>query len=425
MLKATVLVATTHRYYPTVRLALALAKAGCQVEALCPPNHPLAMTRAARRLHTYYGLAPLRSVHHAISSAKPDFIVPCDDLSTQHLYRLHERERQAGENGKPTCALIERSLGAPESYPLISARTAFMELAREEGIRVPATSVINTMDELKQWTSRFGFPAVLKANGSSGGDGTRIVHTLEEAARAFRRLQAPPLLARAAKRALVDGDHTLVWPWLLRRRSVVNAQAFVVGHEATSSTLCWQGAVLARLHFEVLKKAKPTGHATVLRLIEHPEMCDAVEKIARRLHLSGWHGFDFMLEAHTGNAYLIEINPRITQVGHLAFGPGHDLPAAFYAALCGSPIREAGKVTDGDTVALFPQEWIRDPASEYLRTAYHDVPWEEPALVSDSIRQSRTQRGWYAKHNSVVLSPPLPVSARPQRHTVELDCEAK
>jgi len=424
MLKATVLVATTHRYYPTVRLALALVKAGCQVEALCPPSHPLAITRAARRMHTYHGLAPLRSVHHAITSAKPDFIVPCDDLSTEHLYRLHARERQTGEHGKPMCALIERSLGAPESYPLISARTAFMQLAHEEGIRVPATSVIKTMDELKRWISHIGFPAVLKANGSSGGDGTRIVHTLEEADRAFRRLQAPPFLARAAKRALVDGDHTLVWPSLLRRRPVVNGQAFVVGHEATSTTLCWQGAVLARLHFEVLKKVKPTGHATVLRLIEHAEMSGAVERIARRLNLSGWHGFDFILEAHTGNAYLIEINPRITQVGHLAMGPGRDLPAAFYAAVSGNPMQEAHKVTEKDTVALFPQEWIRDPASEFLQTAYHDVPWEEPALVSDSIRVSGTQRGWYAKHNPGVRSPSLPLGARP-KNRVELDCEAK
>ena len=148
------------------------------------------------------------------------------------------------------------------------------------------------------------------------------------------------------------------------------------------------------------------------------------QKVARRLHLSGWHGFDFMLEAHSGNAYLIEINPRITQVGHLALGPGHDLPAAFYAALSGSPVQEAPKVTDKDTVALFPQEWIRDPGSEFLRSAYHDVPWEEPALVSDSIRQSRTQRGWYTKQNSAVRSP-LPLGARAESHTVELDCEAK
>ena len=73
-----------------------------------------------------------------------------------------------------------------------------------------------------------------------------------------------------------------------------------------------------------------SGHATVVRLIDNAEMSAAAEKIARRLNFSGMHGFDFMLEAHTGNAYLIEINPRSTQVGHLTLGLGRDIPAALY-----------------------------------------------------------------------------------------------
>ena len=425
MLKSTVLVATTHCWYPTARMVMALAKAGCKVEAVCPPGHPLGLTQAAGRMHPYYGLAPLRSFDNAIARSRPDVIIPCDDLATQHLHRLHERARRSGEKGKPVCALVECSLGSPESYPLVSARTAFMELAHEEGVRVPPTSVIATMDELKQWTSRVGFPIVLKANGSSGGDGIRVVQNLEAAEREFHRLQAPPLLARAAKRALIDGDKTLVWPSLRRSRSVVNAQSFVVGQEATSTVFCWQGSVLASLHFEVLKKARPTGHATVLRLIEHPEMSAAAEKIARRLNLSGCHGLDFMLEAHTGNAYLIEINPRITQVGHLALGPGHDLPAALYATLSGNPVQDSPKVTEKDTVALFPQEWVRDPESEFLRSGYHDVPWQEPALVSDAIRKSRTQRNWYGRQNSTLPSRSLPLGARPENPSVEADCEAK
>ena len=100
----------------------------------------------------------------------------------------------------------------------------------------------------------------------------KVVNTVEEAEHAFRKLQAPPLMARAIKRALVDRDPTLVWPSLLRRGFVVNAQAFVAGREATSTIACWKGKVLASLHFEVLKKAASTGHASVLRLIEHSEM---------------------------------------------------------------------------------------------------------------------------------------------------------
>ena len=134
-----------------------------------------------------------------------------------------------------------------------------------------------------------------------------------------------------------------------------------------------------------------TGHATVVRLIEHREMTSAVERIARRLNLSGIHGLDFVLEASSGNAYLIEINPRTTQVGHLALGAGRNLPAALYTAITGKNNDTSARVTERDTVALFPQEWKRDPRSPYLSSGYHDVPWQEPALVSSCIASNRTQ----------------------------------
>jgi hypothetical protein len=379
---------------------MALANAGCIVEAVCPPRHPLSKTSAVRRTHTYHGLAPLMSLADAIGAARPDLIVPGDDLSTRHLHHLYRRERGHGQNGNQTCALIERSFGSPESFPIVYERAAFMRLAEEAGIRVPKTGVIANLEELKRWTAQMGFPVVLKADGTSGGDGVRIARTLEEAKRALRGLQAPPLLARAFKRALVDRDRTLIWPSLLRRRPVVSAQTYVPGREATSTVACWKGTVLAALHFEVINKKYAVGPATVMRVVENAEMSSAVEKMVRRLNLSGVHGFDFMLEAKTEDAYLIEINPRTTQVGHLALGPGRDLAPALYAAMSGIAVQPRPKVTEKDTIALFPQEWERDPASAFLCSAYHDVPWDEPELIRACVRRgrklntSRTQSNW-------------------------------
>ena len=140
--------------------------------------------------------------------------------------------------------------------------------------------------------------------------------------------------------------------------------------------------VLASLHFEVLQKIDAAGHATVIRRIEHSEMSDAAGKIARRLSLSGFYALDFMIESKTGYAYVIEINPRTTQVGHLALGKGEDLPAALYAALTPSvpPVKPC--VTENGTTALFPQAWKSEPTSAFLTTAYHNVPWQAPAMVS-------------------------------------------
>jgi len=309
-------------------------------------------------------------------------------------------------------SLIERSLGSPESFPIMQSRAAFMELAREEGIRGPRTGVIKTDEDVNDWVERSGFPVVLKADGTSGGEGVRIVRTAAEAQRAFRKLQTPPLLARALKRALVDQDRTLIWPSLRRHQPTVSAQSFVAGHEATSTIACWKGTVLASLHFEVLRKCNAAGHATVVRLIENAEMSSAVEKVVRRMSLSGVCGFDFMLEASTGDAYLIEMNPRATQVGHITLGAGRDLPAALYGAVTGHPSRVAPAVTENDTIALFPHEWARDPQSEFLRTGYHDVPWDTPELVYACIRRSRKQSAWYSRgdaNREVVVSPVMKV----------------
>jgi len=423
--KPTVLVVTTSCWYPTARLAMALASAGCEVEMVCPKSHPARKTRSVRRTYAYYGLSPSISFAHAIAITQPDFIVSADDLATQHLHRLHAREKRNGRAESAICALIECSLGSPESFPVVDARAAFMDLAHQEGLRVPPTQVIRNIDELRTWVARMGLPTVLKANGTSGGDGVRIAHTLSEAERFFKELQAPPLLARAAKRAVVDQDKTLVWPSILRRRPVVNAQAFVAGREATSAIVCWNGEVLASLHFEVVNKASSAGHATVLRLIENAEMSAAVEAMARRLNLSGLYGFDFMLEAETGNAHLIEINPRSTQVGHLSLGPGRDIPAALYAALSGRAVQSAPKVTENDTIALFPQEWIRDPESPFLRSAYHDIPWEEPELIRDCVSNHQKQSAWYSwsarKQVSSAAQSSQSMAAPAKGHTGGLD----
>jgi hypothetical protein len=339
-------------------------------------------------------MAPLASFENAIIGTKPDLIVPGDDLAARHLHELHIRERSRGEQREWVSAVIERSLGAPESFRFLFSRTPLMELAHSEGIRVPRTRVVTGTSDLRKCIVQLGLPIVLKADGTSGGDGVKIAVTLDEAERGFRALQAPPLLARAAKRALFDQDRTLIWPSLLRRRFVVNAQALVPGREATSAVACWKGTVLAGLNFEVLSKRNSAGPATVLRVIENAEMSTAAEKIVQRLSLSGVIGFDFILKQDTGDAYLIEMNPRATQVGHLTLGPGHDIPAALYAAVTGEPVREGPRVTDNDTIALFPHEWFRNPASAFLRSGYHDIPWEEPELIRACLRSRQKQSAW-------------------------------
>ncbi|MGH9326866.1 MAG: hypothetical protein ACRD2B_09320 [Terriglobia bacterium] len=384
-----VMIVATRHWISAARLAIALSKAGFAVDVVCPSRHPIRKTTAARRMFEYRGLKGVESVRRALLSSRPDIAIAADDLAVLHLYDLYCERK----GNKAILALIERSLGSPAEIPLIYSRARMLQTAREEGVQAPESELVVTVDDLTRWGAQKGFPAVLKSDRSFGGSGVRVVHTIQTAQRAFRELAAPPPLARAVKRALLDRDATQVWPSLLRRRPAVSVQGYVPGREATSTVACWRGAVLASLHFDVLRTAYPRGPATVIRAVNDDVMAAACAKIAARLRLSGIHGFDFIREAGSGTPYLIEMNPRATQTAHLALGPGHDLAVALHAAITGELPKTSQRVTDHDTIALFPHEWFRDPGSTFLQSAYHDVPWKEHRLVKAGLAQGQKRYG--------------------------------
>jgi hypothetical protein len=115
-------------------------------------------------------------------------------------------------------------------------------------------------------------------------------------------------------------------------------------------------------------------------------------------------GFDFIIEEQTGYSYLIEMNPRATQIGHLSLGAGHDLPASLRSVLSREVVAERPRETDKELIAFFPQEWLRDPRSEFLKTAYHDVPWDEPDLIRVCLRESFAYRVWSAMSSRMRLT---------------------
>lgn len=401
-MKPKILLATTCRWFSAARLAIAFSETGCSVEMVGPQGHPATKTTALRHRYSFRGLAPAASFQAAIDQAKPDLIVPCDDLSTIQLHRLYLHLLQKGETDKRTAGVLRRSLGPHTCFPTIESRSKLMVLARSLGVRVPETSVV-TKDSLTPWLMQNGFPAVLKADGSAGGLGVQVVRTMAMAEHAFAELSAPPLALRAVKRALFDQDRTLLKPCIQRSAPVVNAQVQVNGKDATISVACWDGEVVAAISVEVIKKQTQEGPSSVLRLIDHPEMSRSAEKIVQRLGLSGLFGFDFILGEQNNCATLIEMNARATQISHLALGTHHDLPVALSAVAGGEPIPATRPVSDLKIIALFPQEWHSDPASEYLANAYHDVPWREPRLLKACVDFYTAQNKWYSSRRLVQL----------------------
>ena len=386
-----VLLADTSRYATPARMAIALAAAGASVDAVCPPrDHCLRKTRAVRKIHPHSWYEPLDALEAAIEASNPEIVIPCDDRSVQDLHELYCRASKSGAAKKPVADLIARSLGPPASFPTVLSRHDLLKLAQEENLRVPATQLIASLADLEAWASAHPLPWVLKADGTCGGRGVRIVHTRPEAERAFQEISRPPRVAGAMRRLILDHDAFWLRPWWKGTAPAVIVQSYVAGTPANCAAVCWQGEVLAGLGVEVVSTQYPTGPATVVRVVDNSDMSLAGARIASRLKLSGFIGLDFMIEEKTGAIWLIEMNPRCTPLCHLRLGPGRDMVASISARLAGTPPREAASVPDKDLIAYFPRAWTFN--TDLLPSCFQDIPQNEPDLVEELLQQQRNQR---------------------------------
>jgi hypothetical protein len=368
-----VLLATTVSWPSGARLAAAFAKVGCTVDAFAPEGAPVTRSRFVDAHRLYDVFAPLSSLDGAIAASKPDLIVPCDDRALAQLLALAEKNEAA----RP---LISRSLGRLESYPLLMSRCDLIAAAADLGLRVAETAAVASEQQLSAAIARFGLPAALKLDGSWGGGGVALVHTPEEALAAFRRFCEPPARLRGLLRAVKRRDAHFAMAALKPQKPSLSLQRFIAGTPANTAFACWQGKVLAAVHVDVLQTQETNGPACVVRRVEDADMQEAAVRLAERFQLSGLHGLDFMRDRE-GRAHLIESNPRATQTAALALGEGRDLIAAVIAAATYARPVPRPAVSENPTIAFFPQEWARDPTSRWLTEAYHDVPWEDPAVL--------------------------------------------
>ena len=291
----------------------------------------------------------------------------------------------AASGGEAFAALAARSLGGAEVLSAAISRITLLSLAQAEGVGVPETVAVNSLDQLPAAAARLGFPLVLKADSTAGGRGVRIANNLEEARAWWRRLHRPLSLPRSVWRWLRLNEWTHFRPWFKRRMRGVTAQRFQRGGERTAMAVAHQGDLKAFVCFEVAQTSKHLGPSTVLRIVDDPVMVAAMRAVLRRLGATGFCGFDFML-SDAGVPLLIEMNSRPTQLAHLALGLGRDLVAAYVRTVLGRDVHDCASAAQSDLIALYPQELVRDPQSAVLAEAHHDVPWESPALVRYALQ---------------------------------------
>ena len=364
------------------QVSMALVRAGFDVAAISPPASVVRDVKVIKAHYTYRPWASSNSILHAIKNFGPDFVVGADDRAITNLHEIFAEKIKNTDDplAVSVCKLIERSLGKPTSYSLAAAKGEFVKFAQSVGVRCPSTTIIADERILDRSLINFTYPIVIKADESFGGAGVKVAENTDQARQAFRQLTFPygwPAAFMEIARGLT------FWPLvkrLLRRKRVIAAQEFIAGRDANSALVCLNGKILAGINVEAVQTLRANGPSTVIRILNHQEMTDAVKVLVEKLGLSGYYGFDFIIDTEN-RAWLLEMNPRVTPASVLTVGELTNLTEPLFAALMNSNSARRPPKIKIDTITLFPQGWERKAAGRRPFSDFYDVPWDEPEFV--------------------------------------------
>ena len=362
---------------------------GCEVAALCPRGHVLGNVSGLGHLFRYRSRNSVAALERAVAAAAPDIVIPCDDRAVWQLHDLHARRPDLR-------ALIEASLGRPEAYPILRSRSRLMEVARDCGVRVPETRALESASDVRAWFQAYAGAAVVKVDGTWGGSGVQIVPSEEQALLALQGFNTPQRRGSSWKRWLINRDPLAFWRGPSPHISI---QRFVSGRPANCMIAAWRGRLLGIVSVEVLCTQGKTGASTIVRLIRNAEMLLNAQRLTESLGLSGFHGLDYILEEKTGAPFLIELNARCTQLGHLIIPDQGDLARLLCTELGarGRAVAQPELPIDRDIIAFFPQALAWNPDSPHMQQCHHDIPWSQPALVRELLRDPWAERQWLSR----------------------------
>jgi ATP-grasp domain len=366
-----ILVVATQSWPLGARVAIALTKVGFAVAAVSPLGALIRKPKSIVSHYTYWPWRPLTSLMRAICACSPRLLVCVDDEAVRQLHSLHQfLTRRRGVDDASILKLIEDSLGDPAGFVYAREKSKFILSAQSIGVRCPKTTVVSDKRALELGLHDTAYPLVVKADGTYAGMGVRLAGNEDQA------------------RKLVDV--------LGRQGHAVCLQEYIVGRPANRAVVCYSGKVLAGISVEAIETKFAFGPASVVRVIDHPEITAICNSLVSHFGLSGFAGFDFILDSEN-RPWLLELNARVTPTCHLNLADGTDLASALGFRLSGIRTTRASPAELERTIVLFPQGMVPSRHSLNLSSiylsSYHDVPWDEPDLVRASI-DSAVRRGF-------------------------------
>jgi len=373
------LVAIGRKWFATARIPRPLANAGFDVSLLTPADSLAEHSAYVGRLE----LLPdeftpeewVVAFAKMVREQRPRIVVPCDDQAwlLLQLVAEHAPPGMHVDEYRELTTLLRRSLGEAAHFRTSTSKTLLPAAAQSLGVRMPAWAIVSNAREVESFAAGHGFPVVLKLAYGFGGDAVVVCED---------RSAIGPGIAALRQSFFADVGSS---------SEALLAQAYVAGGVAYYFISAWEGKLLAGYATDRLAGREPRGYASVIRYRRDPAMRAIAERVVDGFAMSGLAGLECIVDERTGEPWLIEINRRVTPGMERGSILGVDVCAALHAAVTGQPSPTRADLDEGETGirCSFPQEWIRDPRSEWLRKYPVDIPWDEPALIEAMLAMRR------------------------------------
>jgi hypothetical protein len=390
MTRPRVLLLLLDNWHGVARLPAALADAGFEVGLLSESSFIAAKSQYVDR-HFPISMRALRRgrtkpVWNAIDGFAPDFVIPADEYAVRFVQFALTHAPIVGMSAAIR-GLLDRSAGARDAANAIGRRARMLDLATSLGFDCPAHALVDDPSEARAFADIHGWPVYLKRDHSSGGYWVRQCADAAALAEAYRYLTGQNRrslslnslygLPRELVRSLVFRGNPMALP---RGETGISVEASIPGEPAYHTAVARDGRWLTGISAEVEDYyPRPTGPSTRVRLHGDATMDAAAGKLIAALGYSGFCGLDFIRRPDGGLTFL-EFNARPTPVAHLGGLIGIDLCEALYRALAGgrSPFVTS---TSEVRVALFPQDWRREPPCGDRDGLHLDIPRHDPSLL--------------------------------------------
>lgn len=356
----------------------ALAQAGFEVTLLTPPGSLAEKSGyVAKIAYLPEKATPEEWVHAFAATAKATearLVVPCDDNAFRLLQLLAISPPQGLQPAlhQELVTLIVESLGDPTHYAASADPTSLPEAAAALDVRVPAHNLITDLAGAESFGAAHGYPIVLQSRRTGA---VATAATAGDLAAAVAALSPGGPVEQTGSR-----DALLI-------------RAHVRGPLRSYQGAAWKGELLAGFAGERLHDEAGGGERTgVNRYYGSDALRKVGAKVVRGFGISGLFSLEGVI-AEGGEFHLLEINRRLLGGAHRGSEFGVDLCAALHAALQGVPYAGRTDLDEGEEhlCVSFPQEWLRDPESRWLRDYPVDVPWDEPELFEAMLELQPTR----------------------------------